>query len=230
MASALTIISSMATRLLLAEQAGGIRRSAGLVVELEAVGGVDAARRVEAGEPFDVVVLADNAIARLAESGHVDPATVTPLVRSGIAVAIRAGATAPRMDDEASLREAVLAATSVGYSTGPSGQALLKLFERWGIADTVASRIIQAPPGVPVGALIAEGKVALGFQQLSELMHLKGITVLGPLPASVQVTTVFSGAVSGRSARPADARALLVELASDNHDALIRRHGLEPAR
>lgn len=229
MSSALTIISSMATRLLLAEQAGGIRRSAGLVVELEAVGGVDAARRVEAGESFDVVVLADNAIARLAASDHVDPATVTPLVRSGVAVAIRAGASAPRIDDEASLREAVLAARSVGYSTGPSGQALLQLFERWGIAETLASRIIQAPPGVPVGSLIAEGKVDLGFQQLSELMHLKGIAVLGPLPASVQVTTVFSGAVVSRSGHPADARALLAELASARHHELIRRHGMEPA-
>jgi molybdate transport system substrate-binding protein len=77
----------------------------------------------------------------------------------------------------------VLAATSLSYSTGPSGVQLARLFERWGIADRIRERIVQAPPGVPVGQLVADGKVALGFQQLSEMMNLPGIDVLGPLPA-----------------------------------------------
>ena len=227
--SALTIISSMATRLLLAELAGGYRREQGTEVELEAVGGVDAARRVEAGEAFDVVVLADNVIARLAAQGHLNPSSITPLARSGVAIAVRAGSPRPEVSSEEALREAVLAARSIGYSTGPSGQHLLKVFERWGIAAAIADRIVQAPPGVPVGGLIVEGKVELGFQQLSELLHLKGIAVLGPLPPSVQVTTVFSGAVASQARQPGLALAMLREFAGLHHDALRRRHGMETA-
>ncbi len=228
MANALTIISSMATRLMLAEQAGSYRRRHGQEVELEAVGGVDAARRVEAGEAFDVVVLAENAIARLVASGHLTAATVTPIACAEIAVAVRQGVTPPAIDSETALRDAVVRAQTIGYSTGPSGQHLLQVFERWGIAQAIASLIVQAPPGVPVGRLIAEGQVELGFQQLSELITLKGITVVGLLPPAVQITTVFSGAVCARSTQPAAALALLHDLASAEHHALKRRHGLSP--
>lgn len=228
MARALTIISSMATRLMLAELAGSYRRRRGVEVELEAVGGVDAARRVEAGESFDLVVLADSALTRLSAAGVVDTATVTPIASAEVAVAVREGAALPAINTESALRDAVLAARTIGYSTGPSGQHLLKVFERWGIADAVASRIVQAPPGVPVGKLIAEGQVELGFQQLSELIALKGILIAGPLPEGIQVTTVFAGAVCVRSTQPDQALALLRDLADAAHDALRRRHGMAP--
>jgi len=103
------------------------------------------------------------------------------------------------------------------------------LFERWGIADEIAPRIVQAPPGIPVGTLVARGDVELGFQQLSELMHLPGIDVIGPLPAEIQVVTVFSAAVCTASNCPAAAKALLAFLASPEADAAKRRHGMEPA-
>ena len=228
MARALTIISSMATRLMLAELAGSYRLRQGLEVELEAVGGVDAARRVEAGESFDLVVLADSVLMRLGAAGFVDPATITPIAAADVAVAVREGVALPAIDTESALRDAVLAARTIGYSTGPSGQHLLKVFERWGISDAVASRIVQAPPGVPVGKLIADGQVELGFQQLSELISLKGIQIAGPLPVGVQVTTVFAGAVCARSSQPDQALVLLRDLADTGHDALRRRHGMAP--
>jgi molybdate transport system substrate-binding protein len=103
------------------------------------------------------------------------------------------------------------------------------LFERWGIADVIAPRVVQASPGVPVGTLVARGDVELGFQQLSELMHLPGIDVIGLLPPEIQVTTVFSAAVCTASSYPAAAEALLSFLASAEADAAKRRHGMEPA-
>jgi molybdate transport system substrate-binding protein len=147
-----------------------------------------------------------------------------------VAIAVAAGATRPDVGTEAAVHDAVLGARSIGYSTGPSGAHLVRLFERWGIADTIAPRIVQAPPGVPVGTLVACGDVELGFQQLSELMHLPGIDVIGLLPPEIQVATVFSAAVCTASNRAAAANALLTFLASPETDAVKRHHGMEPAR
>ena len=138
------------------------------------VGGVDAARRVSDGEPFDFVVLAADAIEKLAAAGRVDPGSRTDLARSGVAIAVAAGASRPDIGTESALRDAVLHARSIGYSTGPSGTHLVRLFERWGIAEAIAPRIVQASPGVPVATLVARGEVELGFQQLSELMQRAG--------------------------------------------------------
>jgi len=226
MTAALTVISSMATRKLLAELLASLP---GVPATVESVGGVDAARRVAAGEAFDAVVLGADAIDRLMAGGHVHPDSRVDLVHSGVAVAVRAGAPQPDIGTEAALKAAVLAARSVGCSTGPSGVALAALFERWGIADTIKDRIVQAPPGVPVGRLVAEGQVELGFQQLSELMNLPGIEVLGPLPDDIQITTTFSAAVSAACAQPDAARALLAFMAAPAMDAIKRRNGMEPS-
>ena len=101
------------------------------------------------------------------------------------------------------MRDAVLAARRIGYSTGPSGRHLARLLERWGIASAIGPRLVEAPPGVPVGTLVARGDVDLGLQQLSELMHVPGVDVVGVLPPEIQEVTVFAGAVCARSAQPA---------------------------
>jgi len=123
----------------------------------------------------------------------------------------------------------VLAARSIGVSTGPSGAALIRLFERWGIAPEVRGRTVTAPPGVPVGTLVGSGDVELGFQQLSELIHLGGIDVLGMLPPPIQIVTTFSAAVGAAARQPEAARALLAFLASTATADAKRRHGMEPA-
>lgn len=225
----ITGISSMATRAVLAELTAEFTRQTGIAVDIESVGGVDAAKRVTAGERFDVIVLASDAIDRLLSAGCGLAGSRVDLVHSGVAVAVQSGAAAPDIGTEAALRRAVLAAPTIGHSTGPSGVQLLKLFERWGILAELQGRIHQAPPGVPVGALVAQGQVALGFQQLSELIHLPGITVIGPLPDAVQINTTFSACIGADCTQPDAARELLNFLASPQADGPKRRHGMTPA-
>jgi molybdate transport system substrate-binding protein len=150
-------------------------------------------------------------------------------VHCGVAVAVRAGSSEPDISSEDALRQAVLGATSLSYSTGPSGVALAKLFARWGIAEQIQNRIVTAPPGVPVGSLVAKGEVELGFQQLSELIHLQGISIVGPLPAAIQIITTFSAAITASCERVAQVRALLDFMASPDAAAAKRRQGMEPA-
>jgi molybdate transport system substrate-binding protein len=229
MTPAITGISSMATRQVLAELAADWQECSGIAVAIESVGGVDAARRVQSGEAFDVVFLAADAIDKLIAANRVLPGSRVDLVRSGVAVAVPAGAPRPDIGSEAALRQSVLEARSIGYSTGPSGVALVRLFERWGIAEQIQSRIVQAPAGVPVGALVAKGEVALGFQQLSELMHLQGIDVIGPLPDPVQITTIFCAGICTTSGQAGPVREMLEFMASPASAPAKQRHGMDPA-
>ncbi len=226
---ALTLLSSMATRAVLSELVAEFSRSASHAVHLESAGGVDVARRVQAGEVVDVVVLASSAIEQLMSDGRLLADSRVDVARSGMGIAVRSGHARPDIGSQQALREAVLAAATVGYSTGPSGKYVLSLFERWGVAQQMADRIVQAPAGVPVAALVAQGEVELGFQQLSELLGVPGIDVLGPLPPDIQHITLFSAAVSRTCARPDAARALLAFLAAPAAATSKRRHGMEPA-
>ena len=229
MTTRLTGISSMATRLLLNELIELYERRSGVTVAMESVGGVDAAKRVQNGEPFDLVVLSSDAIDKLIAAERVVAESKVDVARSGVAVAVRAGAPHPTIDSEDALREAVRSARTVGYSTGPSGVQLAKLFEGWGIADEIKDRIVQATPGVPVGSLVAKGEVELGFQQLSELLHVEGVEILGPLPSEVQITTVFSAGTCAGSRNFDAVRELLKFMASSAADGAKRKQGMEPA-
>ncbi len=135
----------------------------------------------------------------------------------------------PSVSDEASVKQAILDARRICYSTGPSGDHLKQLWERWGIAGSISQRAIQAPPGVPVGAIVARGDADLGFQQLSELLHVPGIEIVGPLPPEIQAVTVFSAGVSTTSSQREEARALVAYLTSPEAEAAKRQHGMETA-
>ena len=221
-------IASMAVRDALCELCAAYARDTRQPVQLVAVGGVEAARRVREGEAFDFVVLAADAIELLCAIARIDPATRMDFARSDIAIAVAAGAPRPDVGSESTLRDAVLAARTIGYSTGPSGAYMAELLERWGIAKRIAPRLVQAAPGIPVGALVAQRQAELGFQQLSELMHVPGIDIVGLLPPAIRKPTTFSAAACTASARPGAARELLAFLASDVADAAKRRHGLRP--
>ncbi|MDP5228155.1 MULTISPECIES: substrate-binding domain-containing protein [Arthrobacter] len=228
-------ISSMATRQVLSDLLSAAE-SAGLgSVALESVGGVDAAKRVAGGEALDLVFLADGALSTLAEAGHVDGATIRPLLLSQVAVAVPSGEDRPatRPEDVAfpdadGVRQALREASRIGYSTGPSGTALLRMIDAWGLMSDVGDRLVQARPGIPVARLLAAGEVDLGFQQLSELVGEPGVRILGVLPADCAVSTVFSGAVATASENPAAAAAVLDHLASAAAVELKTAHSFDP--
>jgi molybdate transport system substrate-binding protein len=229
MSTRITGISSMATRQVLAELAEAWRRQRGVEVALESVGGVDAARRVQAGEPFDVVMLASDAIDRLIAAGALVAGSRVDLVRSPVAVAVRSGSARPEIGSEAALRAAVRAARRIGFSTGPSGTHLVKLFERWGLGAELERRLLQAPPGVPVARLVAQGDCELGFQQLAELMNVEGVDVLGTLPPGTEFITLFSAGLAKTSTQPDAVRDWLAFASSAAAAEVKRRHGMEPA-
>jgi molybdate transport system substrate-binding protein len=229
MAPQIRSVSSMATRQVLAELVAQYRQTCELRIETESVGGVDAARRVRSGEAFDLVVLAADAIDDLIGAGKIVAGSRVDLARSGIAVAVRAGAPHIDIGSEDAVRHAVAGAKSLGYSTGPSGMHLVKLFERWGLAEAIRDRVVQAPPGVPVGTLVAEGKVELGLQQLSELIHVPGIEVLGPLPPEIQAITTFSAGLASASTQPEAVRALVRFMASPEAAGVKLGNGMDPA-
>lgn len=222
------VVSSMATKQVLLELIGQFEQQSEYNIELVSVGGVDAAKRVEAGEEFDIVILAANAIDKLIGSGKLQPDSRVDLVESGVAIAVREGAPIVDISNEDAVKRAVLAAKTVSYSTGPSGVYLSGLFERWGIADQIKPRIVQAAPGIPVGSLVAKGEVELGFQQLSELLHLKGIVIVGPLPDDIQIMTRFSAGITVTTDKQQAVEALLAFLASPDAAEIKIKNGMRP--
>lgn len=191
----LRAISSMATKALLAQLCAAFERDCGVVVAVESVGGVDAAKRVAAGERFDVVLLASDAIDRLIVAGHLVASSRVDWVNSAVAVAVPVGQ-ALDVSSEAALKQAVIDAPSLCYSTGPSGNYLAQLFERWGITREVQAKLTVPPPGVGVASLIARGQVSLGFQQRSELLGVAGVSVVGDLPPGCAFVTTFSAGLA----------------------------------
>jgi len=222
-------LSSMATRHILMELAQVYEAREGVAVEFRSMGGVEAAKLVRAGEAADIVALASKVMSALEAEGRLAKGGVKAFARSEIGIAVRAGAPSPSIASEQAVREAMLDAGRICYSTGPSGDHLKALCETWGLAESVLARTLVAPPGVPVASLVAKGEADLGFQQLSELIGQPGIEVVGPLPPKIQAVTVFAAGVSSQSSDPEAARAVVAFLASPGTAETKRRHGMEPA-
>jgi molybdate transport system substrate-binding protein len=222
-------VSSMATRQILADLVRGYETETGWTVNIQSMGGVVAAQRVRDGEPFDIVVLAADALEKLEAENHIVAGSRVGFARSAIAMAVKAGSTRPRWNDESDVKQAVLNARTVAYSTGPSGVHLANLLKKWRIDQIVEPRLVAAPPGVPVGALIARGDAEIGFQQLSELMGEPGAEIVDLLPEPVQSITLFSIGLGIRSTNILPSRGLYAYLTSTKAHEAIRRHGMEPA-
>jgi molybdate transport system substrate-binding protein len=230
MAPTIAGISSMATRRVLAELGARYQVATGVAVSMAAAGGVDAAKRVRAGEVFDLVILADDVIETLETEGHLAAGSRVAFVRSAMAMAVRDGETRPDIGSEEAVRTALMSARSIGYSTGPSGTHLLAVLKSWGLDSTAKpGRLVQAKPGIPVASLVASGEAAIGIQQLSEFLGEPGIEVVGVLPPPVQARTIFSIGIGARSAYVEEARAAIAYFNASEAVEIMRRFGLEPA-
>jgi molybdate transport system substrate-binding protein len=216
----------MATRRILADLARDYESQTGARVEIRSMGGVEAAKLVRAGEATDVVVLASKVMGALEAEGRLAKGETRDFARSEIGIAVRVGLALPSVADEQAVRQAMLSARQICYSTGPSGDHLKALCEKWGVP---LARTLVAPPGVPVATLVANGEADLGFQQLSELLDQPGIEIAGPLPPEIQAVTVFSAGISTNSLDLEGARAFVAYLASAETSDAKRRQGMEPA-
>ena len=227
-AAEIKVLASGATKEVCLELIPAFEKNSGHKVVATWAGTVDIKKRMAAGEAYDVVIVAAPEIDAFINQGKMVPGSRADLMKSAVGVAVRAGAPKPDIGSSEALKKTLLAAKSIGYSTGPSGVYVASMFERMGIADQIKSKLKQVPPGVRISTIIASGEVEIGFQQVSELIHEPGIDYLGPLPADVQKITVFSAGIHSGAREPEAAKALIKELTSPAAASAIKKHGMEP--
>jgi molybdate transport system substrate-binding protein len=227
-AADIKVVAPNAVKEPVAEVASWFANETGQKVEFTWGGSEAIAKRVAEGEEFDIVITTSQAIDRMASAGKVVAESKTNFSRSAVAAAVRADVPRPNISTVDGVRQALLSADSIAISSGASGRYFEKLFEQLGVADQIKHKIKQPPSGAQIGDLLARGEAELGFQQVSELVHAKGIVYLGPLPADIQNYTVWSAALHKSSRQPDLARALIVTLAAIRARDVMTRSGLEP--
>jgi molybdate transport system substrate-binding protein len=186
--------------------------------------------RLQRGEPVDVLILVGYALGDLIKEGKAVADSRVDLVKSPIGIAVRAGAPKPDINSVEALTRTLKAAKSVAYSDSASGVYVsTELFSRLGVAEEMKGKA-KMIPATPVGEIVAQGDAEIGFQQISELMPVKGIDIVGTLPAEVQKITVFSAGVSTTAKEPDAGRALIQFLASAQAAPILLKAGLEPVQ
>jgi molybdate transport system substrate-binding protein len=226
-AAEIRVMSSNAMREVLREIAPQFEKASGHKLAMTFLGSADILKRMRAGEGgVEMVVLQVSSIDELIAEGKVVPGSRVDFARSLVGAAVRAGAPKPDIGSGEALKRTLLASKSIVVSSGPSGIYMLGLFERMGIPK---EKYRQAAPGVQTGELVARGEAELCFQQVSELLPVKGIEFLGPLSADVGHVTVFAGGIHAAAAQPQAARALMQYLASPAAAPVLRAKGMEPA-
>ena len=191
-------------------------------------GTADMMKRLKGGESVDLVIIGTNSLDELIKLGKIEPGGRVDFARSGVGVAVRAGARKPDISSGDAVKLALLSASSIGYSSGPSGVYLDSLFQRMGITDQLKSKLKRPPSGASVGEMVARGEVEIGFQQVSELIHVSGIDFLGPLPPDIQQITIFSSGIHTSATKPDAAKALAKFLTSPSAAMVIKKNGMEP--
>ena len=184
--------------------------------------------RLQRGEPADVLIMVGYALGDLVKQGKVIADSRVDLVKSPIGVAVRSGAPKPDISSADAVRRALLDAKSIAYSDSASGVYVsTELFQRLGIADAMKDKARKIP-AEPVAGVVARGDAEIGFQQISELLPVGGVDIVGPLPADLQKITVFSAGVATASREPDAGKALIMFLASPAARDAIVKSGMEP--
>jgi molybdate transport system substrate-binding protein len=221
----ITVMASLAFKAAYLELVPKFEAASGHQVTTLWVPSVDMRTRLKDGEVVDLVIMSRGAIEEL-PAGVVAPNGIINLAKAGVGVAVKTGAPRPDIGSVEALKQTLLAAKSVAYSTGPSGVYLEKLFERMGIADTIRGKLKRVKDE-PTGALVARGEAEIGFQQKSELLPVAGIDYVGPLPAEVQNITVFAAAVHAKAKQPEATWALVKFLTAPAAAPIVQKTGME---
>ncbi len=199
-----------------------------LVVDNDTAGGL--LKRIEGGETFDVAVITPGVLDQLGGKNRIVPATRANLARVAIGVMVRPGTKLPDISTVDAFRKALLAAKTVAYidpaSGGSSGIYLDKLFEKMGIADAIRAKA-RLKRGGYVADLLVSGEAELGIHQISEIVPVKEVVLVGPLPVEIQNFTTYAGAVSAQARDAAAAKAFLDLLAGPAGAAILRDKGMD---
>jgi molybdate transport system substrate-binding protein len=227
-AAEIKVLSTQATEQAYRELAPQFEKASGHKLTTIFTGTLDVQKRIAAGEAYDIILMAGPAIDAFIKAGTIVPGSRIDIARSGVGVAVKAGAPKPDISTTEAVKKTLLAAKSIGYSTGPSGVYLTGLFQRLGVADAIKGKLKQTPTGVFVGNIVASGEAEIGFQQVSELAHFEGVDFVGPLPADIQEITVFSAGLQVGGKEAEAAKAWLKFLTAPAHAAAFTSRGLTP--
>ena len=227
-AAEITVLSTQATEQAYRELLPQFEKASGHKVTTTFTGTLDAKKRIAAGETFDLLIMASPEIDAFIASGTLAPGSRVDLAKSGVGVGVKAGAPKPDISSVDALKNTLLAAKAIGYSTGPSGNYLIGMFERLGIADQVKPKLKQTPTGVFVGTIVANGEVDIGFQQVSEMATFPGVDYVGPLPAEVQKMTVFASGIAANAKQPEAAKAWVKFITAPESAQAFKKRGMEP--
>jgi molybdate transport system substrate-binding protein len=227
-AAEIKVLSTQATEEAYRELVPQFEKATGHKVTTVFTGTLDANKRLAAGESYDLLIMSAPSIDEHIKGGKVVAGSRVDLAKSGVGVAVKAGAPKPDIGTTEALKKTLLSAKSIGYSTGPSGVYVVGLFQRMGIADEIKDKLKQTPTGVFVGSIIASGEAEIGFQQVSELSHFPGLDYVGPLPAEVQQFTTFSSGIMAGAKEAEAAKALATFVTAPAAAAAYKKRGMEP--
>jgi len=227
-AAEIKVVSTQATEAAYVELVAQFEKASGHKVTTVFTGTLNVQKRLADGERYDLIIMASPAIDDQIKLGKAVAGSRVDFASSGTGLAVRKGAAKPDISSADALKKTLLAAKSIGYSTGPSGLYMLTVFEKMGIADQVKGKLKQTPSGVFVGTLIATGETEVGFQQISELVHFPGIDYVGPLPGDLQKITMFSAGIHTGATQVDAAKALVKFITAPAAAPVIKKHGLEP--
>lgn len=226
-AAEIKLLGSGAMKEIITELLPEFEKSSGHKVTPTWTGTANIVKQVGSGEVFDLVVVGAPEVEKFIAEGKFRPGSRADLARSGVGLAVKAGAPKPDISSPDAVKKALLAAKAVAYSTGPSGVYVRALFDKLGVASEVVPKSKTTAPGSRVGDYLIKGEADLGFQQISELMHEHGIDFLGPLPAEIQNYTVYSSGISSAAKEPDAARALQAFLRAAKAAAAYKKNGME---